>query len=100
MKDIPKNQIPWESRTDLQADAPHRHEMENALERNMREVLSLATFVLGVLCFVAFVTAVKPNAFAAAEAPNKPAHCQTDDSQRRGCGLHLFAAASGFGQRW
>ena len=49
----------------------------------MREVLSLATFVLGVLCFVAFVTAVKPNAFAAAEAPNKPAHCQTDDSQRR-----------------
>lgn len=66
----------------------------------MREVLSLATFVLGVLCFVAFVIAVKPNAFAAAEAPNKPAHCQTDDSQRRGCGLHLFAAASGFGQRW
>ena len=40
----------------------------------MREVLSLATFVLGVLCFVAFVIAVKPNAFAAAEAPNKPAH--------------------------
>ena len=30
----------------------------------MREVLSLATFVLGMLCFVAFVTAVKPNAFA------------------------------------
>jgi hypothetical protein len=49
----------------------------------MREVLSLATFVLGVLCFVAFVTAVKPNAFATAEAPNKPAHCQTDDSQKR-----------------
>jgi hypothetical protein len=53
----------------------------------MREVLSLATFVLGVLCFVAFVTAVKPNAFAAAEAPNKPAHCQTDDSQRRGLAI-------------
>ncbi len=66
----------------------------------MREVLSLATFALGVLCFVAFVAAVKPNAFAAAETPNKPAHCQTDGSQTRGCGLHVFAAASGFGQRW
>jgi hypothetical protein len=30
MKDISKNPIPWESRTDLPADAPHRHEMENA----------------------------------------------------------------------
>src|SRR6266404_2588380 len=30
MKDIQKNPIPWESRTDLPADAPHRHEMENA----------------------------------------------------------------------
>ena len=100
MKDIQKNPIPWELRTDLPTDAPHLHEMENAKERNMREVLSLATFVLGVLCFVAFVIAVKPNAFAAAEAPNKRAHCQTDDSQRRGCGLHVLATASGFGQRW
>ncbi len=29
-KDIQKNPIPWESRTDLSAEAPHRREMENA----------------------------------------------------------------------
>ena len=31
----------------------------------MKEVLSLATFALGVLCFLAFVTTVKPRAISA-----------------------------------
>ena len=65
----------------------------------MREVLSLATCVLGVLCFVAFVIAVKPNAFAAAEAPNKPAHCQTDDSAEAGTSLPQHQASGSGGDR-
>jgi hypothetical protein len=34
----------------------------------MKEVLSLATFALGMLCFVAFVTTVKPTAVSAIQA--------------------------------
>jgi hypothetical protein len=34
----------------------------------MKEVLSLATFALGMLCFVAFVTTVKPTAISAIQA--------------------------------
>ena len=59
----------------------------------MKEVLSLATFALGVLCFVAFVTTVKPTAIGAIQAA--PDYCRTDSSGMRGCDLHLFAAASG-----
>jgi hypothetical protein len=59
----------------------------------MKEVLSLATFALGVLCFVAFVTTVKPTAISAIQAA--PVDCRTDPSGMRGCDLHAFAAVSG-----
>jgi hypothetical protein len=59
----------------------------------MKEVLSLATFALGVLCFVAFVTTVKPTAISAIQAA--PDDCRTDPSGMRGCDLHAFAAVSG-----
>ena len=56
----------------------------------MKEVLSLATFALGVLCFVAFVTTVKPTAISAIQAA--PNYCRTDSSGMVGCDLHVFAA--------
>jgi hypothetical protein len=45
----------------------------------MKEVLSLATFALGVLCFVAFVTTVKPTAVSAIQAAPEPAAIATMD---------------------
>jgi hypothetical protein len=64
----------------------------------MKEVLSLATFALGVLCFVAFVTTVKPSAIGPVQAESKPEHCQLGRSDPQGCGLNVlnvFAAVSG-----
>jgi hypothetical protein len=43
----------------------------------MKEVFSLATFALGVLCFVAFVTTAKPTANAIHAAPD---YCRRDSS--------------------
>jgi hypothetical protein len=59
----------------------------------MKDVLSLATFALGVLCFVAFVTTVKPAAISAIQAA--PDYCRRDSSGMRGCDVHLLAAVSG-----
>ena len=43
---------------------------------DMKDVLSLATFAIGVLCFVVFVTTVKPDAISAAPASSKPEYCK------------------------
>jgi hypothetical protein len=51
----------------------------------MKEVLSLATFALGVLCFVAFVTTVEPTEISAIQAA--PDYCRRDSSGMRGCEL-------------
>jgi hypothetical protein len=59
----------------------------------MKEVLSLATFAIGVLCFVAFVTTVKPTAISTIQGA--PDYCRSDSSGMRGCDLHVFAAVSG-----
>ena len=61
----------------------------------MKEVLSLVTFALAALCFVVFVTTVKPEAMSAVPSPSKPEVCQTLGSWTGGCGLHVFAAVSG-----
>jgi hypothetical protein len=53
-------------------------------------VLSLATFAIGVLCFVAFVTTLKPNAINAVEWTNKPDYCLTELSGVRGCGTQVL----------
>jgi hypothetical protein len=37
----------------------------------MRSVLSLATFAIGVLCFVAFLTKVRPVSIIAAPSPSE-----------------------------
>ena len=57
----------------------------------MKEIVSLATFTVGVLCFVMFLVVVKPDAPIAIQASNTPADSHT--SGTRG-GLHLFAAVS------
>ena len=38
----------------------------------MKDVLSLTTFAIGALCFVVFVTTVKPDAISADPASSKP----------------------------
>jgi hypothetical protein len=55
----------------------------------MKEVLSVAMFALNVLCFVAFVTTVRPTAISAIQAA--PDHCR----RSWGCALYVFAAVSG-----
>jgi hypothetical protein len=55
----------------------------------MKQVLSLAMFALHVLCFVAFVTTVRPPAISAIQAA--PDHCRHSWE----CELHVFAGVSG-----
>ena len=61
----------------------------------MKEVLSLAIFAVGVLCFVAFVNTVKSNAITAVQWTNEPDHCPTELSSARGCGSQVLAATLG-----
>jgi hypothetical protein len=42
----------------------------------MRSVLSLATFAIGVLCLVAFVTKVRPVPITAAPSPSEQVRAQ------------------------
>jgi len=42
----------------------------------MRSALSLTTFAIGVLCFVAFVTKLRPVAIVAAPPPSEQARVQ------------------------
>ena len=60
----------------------------------MKDILSLVTFALAALCFVVFVTTVKPDAMSAVPPPSKSAVCQTHASWTRGCGLRVFAETS------
>ena len=59
----------------------------------MKEISSLATFALVMLCFVAFVTTVKPTAISPIQGTSD--YCRTDSSGMRGCDSHVFAAVSG-----
>ena len=58
----------------------------------MKDVLSLATFAIGALCFVVFVTTVKPDAISAGPASSKPEYCKMQASSAQGCRVHVFAA--------
>jgi hypothetical protein len=61
----------------------------------MEEVLSLFTFGIGALCFVAFLTVFKPDAVSAVHGTSKSVYCSTDISPAHGCRPHVFAAVSG-----
>jgi hypothetical protein len=62
----------------------------------MKDFSSLATFAIVPLCFVVFVTTVKPDAISAVSASSKPEYCKMQASGGvQGCREHVFAAASG-----
>ena len=42
----------------------------------MKDAVSVVTFVMVTLCFVVFLTTVKPDAHSAVTAPSKPARCK------------------------
>jgi len=44
----------------------------------MKEVLSVFTFGIGALCFVVFVTVLKPNAISAVPGPRKAPRSQPE----------------------
>jgi hypothetical protein len=58
----------------------------------MKDVLCLATFTVGALCFVAFVTTVRPIAVSAVAAPNVPEYCKIQVLGAHGCRANVFAA--------
>jgi hypothetical protein len=60
----------------------------------MKEILGVFTFGIGALCFVVFVTVLKPNAISAVPGPSKPDYCNREASPQHRCPLHVFAAIS------
>lgn len=59
----------------------------------MKEVFSLTTFALVMLCLVTFVTTVRPIAISTIQAALD--YCRRNSWGLRGCDLHVFAAVSG-----
>ena len=51
----------------------------------MKDVLSVVTFVIGVLGFAMFLITVKPGALNAVPSPGKPAHCKMTLSRTPVC---------------
>jgi hypothetical protein len=63
----------------------------------MKEVMSVCTFGIAVLCFVVFVMVIKPDAIGAVPAPSKCEHCKTEASPAHRWSLQIFAAV---GRAW
>jgi hypothetical protein len=63
----------------------------------MKEVLSLFMFGIGTLFFLAFLTALKPEAIGAVPGPSKPGYCSTEASPAHECSLpgwlRIFASS-------
>lgn len=55
----------------------------------MREVLSLFTFAIAAMCFVVFMTVVKPDAASAVPPSSKALHCKAGASPAPVCRLHF-----------
>ena len=51
----------------------------------MKNVLSVATFIRGALCFAMFLITLKPDAPSAVPSPGKPAHCKLAISREPVC---------------
>ena len=51
----------------------------------MKELLSVFTFGIGTLCFVVFVTVVKPDAISAIPGPSKAEYCKAEAWPVHGC---------------
>jgi hypothetical protein len=59
----------------------------------MKQVLSLFTFGIGALLFVAFVTTLKPTVITEASGPGKPDQCSTKAPPSLACRSLIFATA-------
>ena len=51
----------------------------------MKDVLTVATFVMGALCFAMFLITVKPGPLSAVPTPGKLAHCKMVVSREPVC---------------
>ena len=60
----------------------------------MKDVLSLAAFVIKVLCLMVFVNILKPDGIRTAQAPGRPEHCEKARSRAQTCGSSAVAAVS------
>jgi hypothetical protein len=76
-------------------DAPFGHEMKNAWEPGMRDVLSLGAFIIMLLCLVVFVITLRPDVIRTLHAPSKTEYCNIGHSSAQECGLNVLAAARG-----
>jgi len=63
----------WQQNRLLMRRFGAKWKMEGA---DMRDVLSLTTLAIVALCFVVFVTTVKPDAISAVPASSKPEYCK------------------------
>jgi hypothetical protein len=59
----------------------------------MKQVLSLFTFAIGALLFLAFFTTLKPTVVTAASGPGKPDQCSTKAPSSLACHSLIFATA-------
>jgi hypothetical protein len=59
----------------------------------MKQVLSLFTFGIGALFFLAFVTTLKPTVVSAASGPGKPGQYSSKASSSLACRSLTFATA-------
>ena len=59
----------------------------------MKQFLSLFTFGIGALLFLAFFATLKPNVVTAASGPSKPGQCSTKAPPTLACRSLIFAAA-------
>jgi hypothetical protein len=59
----------------------------------MKQVLSVVTFGIGALLFVAFFTTLKPTAVTAASGPAEPGQCSTKAPPALTCRSPILAAA-------
>jgi hypothetical protein len=59
----------------------------------MKQVLSLFTFGIAALFFLAFLTTLKPTVVSAASGPGKPDQCSTTAPPSLACRSLTFATA-------
>ena len=59
----------------------------------MKQVLSLFTFGIGALLFLAFFTTLKPTAVSAASGPSKPGQCSTKAPSSLACRSLILVTA-------
>jgi hypothetical protein len=59
----------------------------------MKQILSLFTFGIGALFFLAFFTTLKPTAVSAALEPGQPGQCSTEAPSSLACRSLIYATA-------